>query len=126
MINKINNMLFIKQNSNKLISFIAVLHLNFFLALQVDAQDGFTNPLNVDSFEEFIYIIVRTVMLILFPIVILMIVYTGFMFVKAQGNPQKIAEARRALMWTIIGGMLVLGAYALAMAVKATIHSITV
>jgi hypothetical protein len=120
-------MLFIKQNLNKLISFIAVLHLNFFLALQVNAQDGgFTNPLNVDSFEEFIYIIVRTVMFILFPIVVLMMVYTGFMFVKAQGNPQKIAEARRALMWTIIGGMLVLGAYALAMAVKATIDSITV
>ncbi len=122
-------MLFIKQNLNKLISFIAVLHLNFFLALQVNAQDGgFTNPLkdSIGSFDEFIYVIVRTVMFILFPIIVLMMVYTGFMFVKAQGNPQKIAEARRALMWTIIGGMLVLGAYALAMAVKATIDSITV
>ncbi len=112
-----------RKNISKYLSFLVVLQMNLFLVTQAYAQ--FRNPLTVNSFEEFIYIIVRTVMTLLFPIVVLMMVYTGFLFVKAQGNPQKISEARKALLWTVIGGMLVLGAYALAMAVKATIDSIT-
>lgn len=88
--------------------------------------NGFCNPLTVNTLEEFLYMILKTTVLFLFPVVVLMIVYTGFLFVRAQGNPGKIEEARRALLWTLVGGLVVLGAYAIAMVVKDTVDSITI
>jgi len=54
-----------------------------------------------------------------------MIVYTGFLFVKAQGNATAIGEARRTLMYTVIGGLVVLGSKAIALAIEATVKSIS-
>jgi len=85
----------------------------------------FSNPLNVDSLRELLEILLTIAVYILFPIIVLMIVYTGFLFVQAQGKPDKIQEARRMLMWTIIGGLIVLGAYALSVGIAATVAEIT-
>jgi heme/copper-type cytochrome/quinol oxidase subunit 2 len=88
--------------------------------------EGFANPLGEDmTLTRLLYTILNALILILFPVIIMMIVYTGFLFVVAQGNAQKLQEARRALVWTVIGGAIVLGAVALAQAIQATIEDIT-
>ena len=53
-----------------------------------------------------------------------MLVYSGFLFVSAQGNPEKLATARKAIMWTIIGAVVVLGASVLASAIEGTVDNI--
>ncbi len=83
----------------------------------------FENPLQSDTLEEFLLAILNVVVYIMYPIIVLMIVYTGFLFVAAQGNPTKLQEARRALIWTVIGALVVLGSKALALAIKGTIQS---
>ena len=85
---------------------------------------GFFDPLNVKTIQELVYNILNTIVVIMFPIMVMMIVYTGFLFVTAQGNPAKITSARTALMWTVIGALVVLGAKALALAIKATVESL--
>jgi len=54
-----------------------------------------------------------------------MVIYTGFLFVMARGNPSKIEEARTALLWTLIGGVILLGAQGITLAIQETVTSIT-
>ena len=55
---------------------------------------------------------------------VLMLIYVGFQFVMAQGNPEKVQSARSALLWTAIGGLLLLGAKALALVIVATVSGL--
>ena len=85
---------------------------------------GFPNPLRVDSLEALLTAVLNIIIYMSFPIIVLMIVYTGFLFISAQGNPQKIEAARKALIWTVIGGLIVLGAKALAVGIEATVRAL--
>lgn len=84
---------------------------------------GLTSPIEGDLWS-FLGKIISSVVYILFPILVLMLVYTGYLFVAAQGNPAKLQEAKKAFVWTLIGGFVVLGAQALSMAIKSTIEGI--
>ena len=55
------------------------------------------------------------------PIATLFLVYSGFLFVKAQGRPEELTKAKETFMWTIIGIAILLGAWVLSAAIQATI-----
>jgi archaellum component FlaF (FlaF/FlaG flagellin family) len=57
-------------------------------------------------------------------VLIFMLVWVGFLFVTAQGNPEKISSARSALIWTVIGGLILLGAEAISKVIEATVSSL--
>lgn len=59
-------------------------------------------------------------------VVIVMIVFVGFKFVVAQGNPSKIEEAKSMLLWTIVGALILLGAEAIALGIEATVQALSV
>lgn len=84
------------------------------------------NPLgpNISDIPSFIKEIIRIVLIVGVPIVVLAIIYTGFLFVEAQGNPEKITKAKKALIYTLIGAALLLGAFVIAEAIKATVEEI--
>ena len=84
----------------------------------------FENPIRPGTLQQLLLSILDIAVYILFPIVVLMIVYTGYLFVSAQGNPTKIETARKALIWTVIGALIILGARALALGIQATVNSI--
>ncbi len=81
---------------------------------------------NGNCLESFLLNILDFVIRIGSIIVVLMVVYIGYMFVRAQGVPGKIEEARKALLWTVVGALILLGAQAIAMAVKATVQALSV
>lgn len=56
--------------------------------------------------------------------VTLAIVYAGFLFVVAQGNPEKLNQARKTLFYTIIGALVLLGAQIIASVVESTIKTL--
>ncbi len=58
------------------------------------------------------------------PVIILMLVYCGFLFVTAQGNSEKIQSARTALLWTVIGAIILLGAKAIAGVITTTVGTL--
>jgi hypothetical protein len=83
--------------------------------------EGLKNPLNnIDSLPDFLNAILHAVVQIGSIILVLALVYTGFLFVAAQGNQEKISAARSALMWTVIGGLILLGAEAIGLVIQAT------
>lgn len=82
------------------------------------------NPLQFDTISQFLDAMLGAVVTIAGPIVVLMLVYSGFLFVKAQGNPEKLTDAKKAIMWTIIGAVIVLGAFVLSGAIEGTVNQI--
>lgn len=86
---------------------------------------GFPNPLdNISSFPQLFARILEIVAMIAVPFVVLAIVYTGFLFVTARGNTDKLAEAKQAFFWTVVGALLILGASILAEAIGGTVEEL--
>lgn len=61
---------------------------------------------------------------IAFPVAVIFILWSGFLFVSAGGNPEKIKNARATLLWAIIGLAVVIGAWALAVAFQESITAL--
>lgn len=91
-----------------------------------DATSGLTNPLgDTKDLSTLLTKILAGVVQIGGVVVTLMLVYCGFLFVVAQGNEEKIREARTALLWTVIGALVLLGAAALQAVIASTVTSLT-
>mgnify|MGYP000249403252 CR=1 FL=1 len=58
------------------------------------------------------------------PIIILAIIYSGFLFVKAQGNKDDLVVAKNAILWTIIGAAVILGAKVLETIIVGTVSQL--
>ncbi len=84
------------------------------------------NPLKgVDNLTTLIVKILDIVVQIGGYIAVLAIVWSGFLFVKAQGSPEELKTAKQAFFYTIIGVAILLGAKGLALALGATIKAVT-
>jgi len=59
-------------------------------------------------------------------VVVLMLVFVGYKFVAAQGEPGKISEARQMLLWTLVGALILLGSQVIAEGIKATVQALAV
>lgn len=70
------------------------------------------------SIEELVLAVLNILIVIATPIIVLFIIYAGFLYVTAQGNAEQTKQATRALTYAIIGGVLILGAVALAEVLK--------
>lgn len=91
--------------------------------LNIDTK--INNPLSkVDDIPSLIEAILYIVLVIGVPIVALAIIYSGFLFVKAQGNAEQLKTAKKAITYSIIGAFLLLGSWVLANAINQTVKEI--
>ena len=75
-----------------------------------------------DSLAELLETIINDILLPFGGVAaVLAFIYSGFLYVTAQGNEAKIATAHKALLYTVIGTALLLGAWMLAQVVCNTI-----
>jgi len=79
------------------------------------------NPINTNTVDEFIKVVLVGVIKIGIPIIVLALVYCGFLFVSARGNSEKISKAKDALLYTIIGAAVLLGSWAIAELISSTV-----
>ena len=98
---------------------------------QPPAAGGFTvkiaNPLGdktIDSLPALIALILDVTVKILSPIIVLVIIWTGFRYIKAQGNAAEISKVHDALLWVLIGAAVILGAKVIALALEGTISQL--
>jgi hypothetical protein len=82
------------------------------------------NPIGVDNLQDFIKALLDGVLRIAIPIIVLAIIYSGFLFVKARGNSTELETAKNALMYTLIGAAVLLGSWAIAQIVADTVLSL--
>jgi hypothetical protein len=82
------------------------------------------NPLDgkdINGIPEFIAKILDILVTIGIPIVTLAIIFSGFLFVKAQGNPEELTKAKKAFVSTAIGATVVLSAWLIAQILANTV-----
>lgn len=82
------------------------------------------NPIKSNTIQEFVRNILEGVLKVGVPLVALAIIYSGFLFVTALGNPGKIEEAKKTLTNTIIGAALLLGAWGLSELIVETVKGL--
>lgn len=80
---------------------------------------------NLSSLPAVLNVIITIVTEVGSIIAVLFIIWSGFLFIQAQGNPEKIKKAKMTFFTTIIGTALLLGGSVIANIVLNTVTSIT-
>lgn len=119
-------------NNPRKILFFLILTLVFlipFFIIQANGSNCDTssgricNPLNENMSN--IPVLIKTALegfvKICIPLIVLGIIYCGFLFISAQGDTEKITKAKNALLYTIIGAAVLLGAWGLAQMISSTV-----
>ena len=83
------------------------------------------NPLKVDTIEGAIKLFMDAVLRIAIPFIVIFFIWSGLSFVLARGNPDKIKVAKNMFWYTIIGTLLILGAWTITNAIIGTVNSVT-
>tara|TARA_B100000508_G_scaffold140740_2_gene143162 strand:- start:2041 stop:2517 length:477 start_codon:yes stop_codon:yes gene_type:complete len=84
------------------------------------------NPLQAKSITEFFFQIIEILLIFAIPIIVFFIILAGFRFVTAQGDTNKLSDAKRALLYAIVGGLLILGAYIILEVIESTVNAFRV
>lgn len=86
---------------------------------------GLVNPLkNITDLPTLMSALIDGLIQIGTIVLILAFIWVGFLFVRAQGKPEEIKKARSAFVWTIIGGLILLGAKAISTLIASTVSSL--
>ena len=85
------------------------------LNIFVDAANSgvVSNPLSAGDAMQFLKSMLGAIMYMSIPVIGLVLVYAGFMFITSRGNPEKIKTATNNMGYIVAGIALVLGSYAL-------------
>ena len=86
-----------------------------------DAPVKIVNPIKSTTITGLIKTVLEGVIKIGMPVIVLAIIYCGFLFVSARGKPEKLEEAKKALLYTLIGAAILLGSWAIAQLITDTV-----
>ncbi len=117
-------MLLLKNNFVRLYTKLSILLTALTLASHVYAVQ-IESPLIATNIQDFFMALIAIVIVFATPIIVFFIIYAGFLYVTARGNEQTITQANRALLYAIIGGLLILGAYGIITIVSNLITAMT-
>ncbi len=84
--------------------------------------DGPEADIDIIAFLQRLF---RSMVKIALPFLILFAVYSGFMFVEARGNTEKLETARKNFMYVIIGALIIFASWTIATVIKGTVDNIS-
>lgn len=84
------------------------------------------NPLGSQTLIGFFNDILDVILVFAVPIIVFFIIFAGFKFVMARGKPEEIESAKKALLYAVIGGVLILGAKVLLVVIQGTIEALSI
>jgi hypothetical protein len=123
-------MKFLKKHLSKLITLLSLLVLPVIsFAAEVTGEPCTTsgricNPLHQSTLAGLLKTIVVDGIKIGTPIIVLAIIYCGFLFVSARGNPEELTKAKSALLYTLIGAGILFGAWGIAEMISSTVTAL--
>ena len=82
------------------------------------------NPLQGTTLIGFLNGILDIIVNVGAVLVVLMLVYVGFLFATTSVNPENKVKARTALVWTLVGALILLGAKAISLGIQATVTAL--
>ena len=104
----------------------AVVYTSIFslLPMVVHAQ-SFRNPLASSTVMALLKGFVLAVVYVGTPALVVFMVYSGFLFVSAQGNPQGLSKAKSNFVTAIIAGVILLSLWAMVELVGNTVAGLS-
>ncbi len=75
----------------------------------------------VKTIPEFLLALVDLAFLIAMPIIVVFLVYSGFLFLTAGDNEANVTKAKKVFLWCLVGATIAIGAKVLAAVIQATI-----
>ncbi len=91
----------------------------------LSANTKLQNPIKYSTFSDFAAAVTKTAVQILMPFIVLAFIYSGFLFVKAQGNVAELEKAKTAIIYSMIGAFILLGAWGFAQIIGQTVSTLT-
>ena len=88
-------------------------------------QTTLKNPLGNTTITGFFLSLVDALLVFAIPFIVFFIIYAGFLYVTARGNASKVQQAHKALLYALIGGVIILGAHAILSIVSGTVAQFT-
>ena len=105
---------------------VLVFYLLFFTTGVLASTGGeIDNPIQNDDIEVILTNLLGILVKLGGVVLAIMIVYTGFLFVRSSGNEDRLKEAKSSLTYVIIGGAIVLGALGIQQVIESTMATIT-
>src|SRR3989338_143400 len=110
---------------NTLAKTVSVTGFSFLLGLIVQlspstvsaASGAIINPIQAQTFGQLVEAIAKAITAIGIPLVAIFLVWSGFLFVTARGNEEQLKRAKATFFWSLVGGAVLIGARALAVAI---------
>ena len=82
---------------------------------------NFGNPITFGTVPEILLAVLNVLMVIAVPIIVFYLIFAGFKYVAARGNPEAMKDASRSLMYGIIGGVVIIGSFTILEIVKSIV-----
>jgi hypothetical protein len=108
-----------KKISHKIAAFFVAMP-----SLALAAIEPLENPTRVPTLFDFIKEILTIIVKIGIPVATVFIIWSGFLFLTAQGDEAQLTKAKHSFVWACVGTAVLLGAWLLATAIKGTIDSL--
>lgn len=86
---------------------------------------GIKNPLKVDSIQGALKLFMDAVLRIAIPFIVIFFIWSGFNMIAARGNKEKLGDAKKMFWYTILGTLLILGAWTITNILIGTINTVT-
>lgn len=86
-------------------------------------EESFDNPITFDSLDELLLELLAVVLIVAMPIIVLYLIYAGFKYVAARGKPEELQKANRSLMFGLIGGVIVVGAFTILQIISSLVEA---
>lgn len=88
------------------------------------AASQLPNPLGITSVFDILALVIRMLTGVAGSIALLGFVYGGFELIISRGDPKKVQQGKEIIKWSVLGLVLMLGAYALANALFSIINQV--
>jgi ABC-type amino acid transport system permease subunit len=111
------------MKSKKIFKIIFVLIL-VSLPLITIYSSGFSNPLKTSDLKGLVEGLIDAVIKIGAVLTVLAFIYTGFLFVTANGEDKKIDKAKNSLKWSAVGALVLLGSKVISEVIQSTVEKI--
>jgi len=90
----------------KLLIFLTI--ISFLIPLTVWGQITIPNPLEYETLQELVDKLIDFIFAVAIAITPLVLIYAGFLFLTAGGDPQKVNQAKSLIFWALIGLTIVI------------------
>ncbi|MCK6462294.1 MAG: pilin [Candidatus Pacebacteria bacterium] len=82
------------------------------------------NPLTSSSFSDLVKTISTLAIEIGIPIAVVFIIYSGLRMVMARGDEKALTDAKKGLLWAIIGTGILVGAWVITEVLQSTVKAL--